>query len=467
MNYKILVNKNNPYQESLLQNRNLKRIVTESKEEFYLESKTLKAYLDLKKTLEKINIYITLVSGYRSVEEQASLRLEYEQKYGLDYTNNYVALSSFSEHHTGLCFDISLVIDGKVSEENDLTAREEAIFRKIHPLLSSFGLILRYPKDKEEITGYSYEAWHFRYVGKKTAHIIMENNLTLEEYDNLYNKSGVLVVNKPSMLTSRDVVNKISNIFDTKKVGHNGTLDPLAEGVLVVTINKATKINELLISTEKEYIATVRMGLKTDTLDITGMILATSNLRTTKDELENLFQKFPREYFQEVPKYSAVKIEGKKLYEYARENKEIELPKRLVTIKELELLDFREDTFTFRTVVSKGTYIRSLINDIGEILAVPCTMEKLIRTRQGNFSIKEAIELDDVKINSKLISIAEALNIPVKEVLKEDSKLVKNGGVVSNKYQIKDRVLFKEHDKALAIYQVSFHNKLECFKMLT
>ena len=357
MNYKILVNKNNPYQEYLLQNRNLKRIVTESKEEFYLESKTLKAYLDLKKTLEKINIYITLVSGYRSVEEQASLRLEYEQKYGLDYTNNYVALPSFSEHHTGLCFDISLVIDGKVSEENDLTAREEAIFRKIHPLLSSFGLILRYPKDKEEITGYSYEAWHFRYVGKKTAHIIMENNLTLEEYDNLYNKSGVLVVNKPSMLTSRDVVNKISNIFDTKKVGHNGTLDPLAEGVLVVTINKATKINELLISTEKEYIATVKMGLKTDTLDITGMILATSNLRTTKDELENLFQKFPREYFQEVPKYSAVKIEGKKLYEYARENKEIELPKRLVTIKELELLDFREDTFTFRTVVSKGTYI--------------------------------------------------------------------------------------------------------------
>ena len=182
MNYKILVNKNNPYQESLLQNRNLKRIVTGSKEEFYLESKTLKAYLDLKKTLEKINIYITLVSGYRSVEEQASLRLEYEQKYGLDYTNNYVALPSFSEHHTGLCFDISLVIDGKVSEENDLTAREEAIFRKIHPLLSSFGLILRYPKDKTEITKVSNEDWHYRYVGEKAAKEMKEKNECLEEY---------------------------------------------------------------------------------------------------------------------------------------------------------------------------------------------------------------------------------------------------------------------------------------------
>ena len=196
MNYKIIVNKNNPYQESLMQNRKLKRIVTGFKEEFYLESKTLKAYLELKKALEEINIFITLVSGYRSVEEQAGLRLEYEQKYGLAYTNNYVALPSFSEHHTGLCFDISLVIDGKVSEENDLTALEEDIYRKIHPLLSSFGLILRYPKNKEEITGYSYEAWHFRYVGKKTAHIIMDNNLTLEEYDNLYNKSGVLIINK-------------------------------------------------------------------------------------------------------------------------------------------------------------------------------------------------------------------------------------------------------------------------------
>ena len=331
--------------------------------------------------------------------------------------------------------------------------------------LKDYGLILRYPKGKEEITGYSYEPWHYRYVGKSTANIITDNNLTLEEYDELYNKSGVLLVNKPKDLTSRDVVNKLEKVFDTKKIGHNGTLDPLAEGLLVITINRSTKINELLTCTDKEYIASVKVGLKTDTLDLEGNIVKRSDKKISKDMLDNLFKEFKKEYLQTVPKYSAIKVNGKKLYEYARSNKDVELPKRKVTIKELELLDYKEDSFKFRCVVSKGTYIRSLIKDMGDFLDIPCTMSSLKRTRQGKFSLDNAIELDDVTINSNLINISEALDIETIEINDNDYKKVVNGASINNDYNIKDKVLFIKDNRVIAIYQ-NVNNKLKCFKML-
>ena len=281
----------------------------------------------------------------------------------------------------------------------------------------------------------------------------------------LYNKSGILIVNKPQGLTSRDVVNQVSHIFDTKKVGHNGTLDPLAEGVLVITINKATKINEFLTSTDKEYIATVKVGIETDTLDIEGKVVRKSAKKLTKAMLDKLFLNFPRCYLQEVPKYSAIKIDGKKLYQYARNGLKIKLPKREVFIKELELLTYNNNSFKFRTVVSKGTYIRSLIRDMGEVLNIPFTMEKLIRTRQGKFSLTMAIDLDDININSKLIAIPDALEFPVKELEKNDLKALKNGAPITNKYKVKDKVLFIYKSMPLAIYQVS-GQKLVCFKML-
>ena len=337
--------------------------------------------------------------------------------------------------------------------------------KKIIEMLPNYGFILRYPKGSEDITGYNYEPWHYRYVGKNTASIISKNNLTLEEYDKLYNKSGVLLVNKPKGLTSRDVVNKLEKVFDTKKIGHNGTLDPMATGLLVITINKSTKINELLTCTDKEYIASVKVGIETDTLDLEGKIVKTSDKRISKDMLDIIFKEFKKEYLQEVPKYSAIKVNGKKLYEYARSNKEVELPKRNVVIKELELLDYKEDSFKFRCVVSKGTYIRSLIKDMGEFLNIPCTMSSLKRTRQGKFSLDNAIDLEDVNINSKLITISDALDIETKEIDAKDYKKVVNGIVLNNNYNIKDKVLFMKDNRVVAIYQ-NINNKLKCYKML-
>lgn len=465
MNYKILVNKVYPYNKEMFNNVILKKIINDIGEEYLLEKRTLKAYLDLKKDLEKDNIKIVINSGYRSIEDQIDTKNKYLSTYGLDYTNKYVAEPGSSEHHTGLCFDIGIMIDNKVVDEYDDLKPYMDMFETIINKLKDYGLILRYPKGKEKITGYNYEPWHYRYVGKSTANIITDNNLTLEEYNELYNKSGVLLVNKPKGLTSRDVVNRLEKVFDTKKVGHNGTLDPMAEGLLVITINKATKINELLTSTLKEYIAEVKVGVETDTLDLEGEVVKSSKKRVSKDMLEYLFNNFPREYLQEVPKYSAIKIDGKKLYEYARSNKDIELPKRKVIIKELELLDYKEDYFKFRCVVSKGTYIRSLIKDMGDYLDIPCTMSGLLRTRQGKFKLSDAVNLDDVSINSSLITISNALDIEIKEIDDKDYKKVINGAVINNNYNIKDKVLFIKDNKEIAIYQNN-NQKLKCYKMI-
>ena len=465
MNYKIIINKDNLYDKRDFSNIELKKITNSLNEEYLLEKRTLKAFLALKKDLSKEDIFIDIISGLRTIEEQEQLIDEYTNKYGKDYVKHYVAPKGSSEHHTGLCLDIGLIINNKLVYDGNTLLEYEEIFKKIMNILSSYGFILRYPKGKENITSYNYEPWHYRYVGKSTAKIIMNNNLTLEEYDKLYNKRGVILVNKPKGLTSRDVVNKISIIYDTKKVGHKGTLDPLAEGLLVVTIGNATKINDLLTSNDKEYIAEVKVGIKTDTLDLEGNIVKSSTKIITKDMLDNLFQNFKRNYLQEVPIYSAVKVKGKKLYEYARNNIDIELPKREVVIKELELLDYSKDSFKFRCVVSKGTYIRSIINDMGDFLNIPCTMSSLIRTKQGKFNLSDAVNLDDISINTRLIPIKEALNVPVKELKDDDYKKVINGASIYNNYNIKDKVLFIKNNKELAIYE-NKNNKLICYKML-
>ena len=177
---------------------------------------------------------------------------------------------------------------------------------------------------------------------------------------------GVLIVNKEKGVTSRDVVNKICKILNTKKVGHTGTLDPIATGVLVVCVGKATKLVEILTSEDKEYIATVKLGVLTDTLDTDGKVLEEKDVFIKKEDLVRTLNSFVGFYDQEVPIYSAVKINGKKLYEYARSNIKVDLPKRRVEIKKIELLEFNKDHYKFKVLVSKGTYIRSLIKDIND-----------------------------------------------------------------------------------------------------
>lgn len=271
--------------------------------------------------------------------------------------------------------------------------------------------------------------------------------------------NGVLIVNKEKDYTSRDVVNIVSKVLNTKKIGHTGTLDPIAEGVLVLTIGKATKLGEVLTSNEKEYIATVKRGILTDTLDTTGEIIETSEIKDIN--LEELVKSYEKTYMQEVPKYSAVKVNGKKLYEYARNNKEVELPKKEVIIKKMELLN--DNPFTFKCKVSKGTYIRSLIRDMGKSINEDFTMSSLIRTKQGKFSINDSYTLEDIKNgNYKILSIEEVLDDL--EIVNVDDMLLKkvsNGVRLDNKYN-KEFILFKDNnDKEISIYR----KENNCYKM--
>jgi len=265
----------------------------------------------------------------------------------------------------------------------------------------------------------------------------------------------LLVVNKPEGFTSRDVINKLSKILNTKKIGHTGTLDPIATGVLVCLTGKYTKLVDLLTALDKEYVAEIKLGIKTDTGDITGNVIDTSNKVILKNDILDVIKKFPKKYLQTVPKYSAVKIDGKKLYEYARENIDIELPKREVCIYNLELISFNEDIIKIKTKVSKGTYIRSLIEDICDMLGTVGCMKSLVRTYQGVFGIDEAYTLEDIKNNNyKSKNIHEFLDYPYINVEECNLKTVLNGGKISNIYNIKDKVIMIYNNKDLAIYEV-------------
>ena len=265
---------------------------------------------------------------------------------------------------------------------------------------------------------------------------------------------GIILVNKDKNYTSRDVVNVVGKCLNTKKVGHSGTLDPLATGILVVAVNKGLKIVNLLTSLEKEYIVDVSVGLLTDTLDITGKVLKEERQELSKEKLEIVLNSFVGKYLQEVPIYSAVKVNGKRLYEYARSGLEVELPKREVNIKEIELLDFNKDSFKFRVLVSKGTYIRSLVRDVGLKLGVYLTMSDLCRSKQGVFSIDQCNSLDDIKSDKyKLISLYEALsNYNMVEVDEFVYKKINNGAILDNIYN-EDVVVFVKDKEVLAIYK--------------
>lgn len=270
-------------------------------------------------------------------------------------------------------------------------------------------------------------------------------------------KDGLIIIDKPTGYTSRDIVNIVGRFLSTKKVGHAGTLDPLATGVLVVGVGEGLKLIEFLSSERKEYIANVKFGVFTDTLDVTGKILKeVENYFVNQSKIHDVLNSFKGKYIQEVPLYSSVKVNGKKLYSYARENIEVTLPKREVEIFDIELLDIDHDGFTFRTVVSKGTYIRSLIRDIGERAGILCTMSGLRRTVQGDFSLDDTISLHDVENNNiRYVSSDRALKYFNKVVVDSELEIkVLNGCVLENKYGY-DMFAFENSDgEILAIYKV-------------
>ncbi len=279
--------------------------------------------------------------------------------------------------------------------------------------------------------------------------------------------NGIIIINKEMDYTSRDVVNIISKKFHTKKVGHAGTLDPMATGVLVVCIGSSTKLVEILTGHDKEYVAEITLGLLTDTLDTTGNIIKSEDVYFTKDEIIDALNKMLGEYNQEVPIYSAVRINGKKLYEYARDNEDVTLPSRMVSVKSIELIDDikyidNKVVFSFKCTVSKGTYIRALVNDIASKLGTVGTMSKLNRTKQGTFNIEGAQKLSDDLVIINPTDILPYKKVIVSEELKQD---ILNGKVLDNIYN-EDIITFVDtSNKTLAIYK-SFDNKLKPWKML-
>lgn len=285
--------------------------------------------------------------------------------------------------------------------------------------------------------------------------------------------NGIIIINKPKDYTSRDIVNIVSKKLNTKKVGHTGTLDPLATGVLVLPIGRALKVSELLTSNTKEYIAEVILGYETDMLDITGTEIKRNIPSVTKEELLKVLKSYIGKYNQEVPLYSAVKVGGRKLYEYARSGTTVIPPSKEVEVYSLELIsDLKHINgaveFTIRCEVSKGTYIRSLIRDIAYSLNTYGTMKNLIRTRQGIFTLKDAYTLKDIEENNyKLLSIKECLpNIKTTVIEEPLLTKVKNGMVLDKFFKENMSLLLDKEGKEIAIYIASGDNKVKTYKMI-
>jgi len=209
---------------------------------------------------------------------------------------------------------------------------------------------------------------------------------------------GIIIVNKPLGITSFDVVRKLRKVLKEKKIGHTGTLDPLATGVLIMCIGKGTKLAQIIENQHKKYVATFQLGYQTDTYDKEGKVVNKSDkTEVTRAELEEVLKKFTGKIKQIPPMFSAIKKDGKKLYELAREGIEIERDAREVEIKDIRILSMEKDTASIECHVSKGTYIRSLVNDIGIELGTFATMTGLERTSVGKIGIEKSYLLEEIE----------------------------------------------------------------------
>ncbi len=238
---------------------------------------------------------------------------------------------------------------------------------------------------------------------------------------NLENINGIVIINKEKGFTSHDVVNVVRRIFSTRKVGHTGTLDPDATGVLPICIGKATKACDMLTFSDKSYVARVRLGLTTDTQDISGEVLTKSDVNVSLDELSAAVAKFTGEIEQIPPMYSAIKINGQKLCDLARKGVEVERKARKITIYSAKISDFDGVEFTLSVHCSKGTYIRTLCHDIGAALGCGAVMCELQRTMSSIFSIENSHTLDELKAMDEMQ--LHSLLMPVDSVFSDYSPM--------------------------------------------
>lgn len=276
----------------------------------------------------------------------------------------------------------------------------------------------------------------------------------------------VLYINKPKGITSFDVCYKLRKVFSTKRIGHTGTLDPNATGVMVVLVDSATKAAQFISSDTKQYKARVLFGIETDTLDITGSIIKRQEyILPDKQEIINALNSFLGESRQTVPLTSAKKIDGKKLYEYQRDNKDVKLPEIDIFVSDIELNNINDDGFDFTVDVSSGTYIRSLVRDICKKLNLIGTTAELCRTRVNDISIDECDDLNDVLMgNYTAHSLLDTLSREYKTYEIEKVDDVKNG----KRLQIdsnEDKLLITNSNNLLAVYGKD-NNEYKCIRGL-
>ncbi len=288
---------------------------------------------------------------------------------------------------------------------------------------------------------------------------------------------GIINIYKEKGFTSHDVVAKLRGILRMKKIGHTGTLDPDAEGVLPVCVGKATKLCELLLEKSKTYQATFILGLTTDTQDISGKVLKESDVNVTREDIEKVIMSFVGGYDQIPPMYSALKVNGKKLYELAREGKEVERKPRRVVLDNIDILDISDDLkhITIRVDCSKGTYIRTLCHDIGEKLGCGACMESLLRTKVDMYELDKALKLCEVEtlvkedsLNQHIVVIEDILNnYPKVNVVKNADKLLYNGNKLNFKSVVPTNVkesvrVYDSKDNFVALYE--YDNKYNEYK---
>ncbi len=267
-------------------------------------------------------------------------------------------------------------------------------------------------------------------------------------------KSGIILVNKPKGLTSRDVVNRAVKVFGSKKIGHVGSLDPFASGLLILTINDATKVGPYLEALDKVYIAELVLGEKRDGGDVTGNVVVTKPIPELPNaQINSVLSSFLGVTKQLPPMYSALKYKGKSLYKYAREGIEIKRDERDIEIHDIKLLSYSKPTLIFISHVSKGTYIRALGEDIATKLGTVGYLKNLTRTKVGSFSLDKSCEIDDIN-ESHLISVVDCLShLPTVNIISPVLVAqIKNGQPV--KLQRDEPIVFlKNDDIALAIYE--------------
>ena len=283
---------------------------------------------------------------------------------------------------------------------------------------------------------------------------------------------GIIVVNKPKGITSFDVIRKLKKILKTKKIGHTGTLDPLAIGVMLVCVGKATKLASDLEAKNKIYIADFDIGYATDTYDVEGKKIAENIIEVSKENLEQSIKKFIGNIKQVPPMYSAIKIDGNKLYHLARKGIEVERPKRDVTIEYINLLDFKNNKAKIETEVSKGCYIRSLIYDIGQDLGTYATMTALQRKQVGEYSLENSYNLEQIEemtLNNdfKFLKTIEEIFSYDKYSLQTEKEFIlyKNGNTVKTKENLENkkyRIYFQ--DEFIGLANIENNNLLKGYK---